>query len=59
MKLLFDSHTLYWTLYEPDRLPDGVKSQIEDPSNILFISHVSALELTDKAAKFRLPIAGF
>jgi len=59
MKFLFDSHALLWTIYEPFRLPPGVASAIADPSNDLLISHVSVWELTDKAAKFRLPVAGF
>jgi PIN domain nuclease of toxin-antitoxin system len=59
MKLVLDSHTLLWTLYEPRRLPAGVAAAIADSLNQLYVSHVSVLELTDKAAKFRLPSAGF
>jgi len=58
MKFLLDSHTLLWTLYEPHRLPVGIASSIANSTNPLYVSHVSVLELTDKAAKFRLPIAG-
>ena len=58
MKLVLDSHTLLWTLYEPRRLPAGVAAAIADSLNQLYVSHVSVLELTDKAAKFRLPSAG-
>jgi PIN domain nuclease of toxin-antitoxin system len=58
MKFLLDSHTLLWTLYEPHHLPDRVISTIANSANVLYVSHVSVLELTDKAAKFRLPIAG-
>jgi PIN domain nuclease of toxin-antitoxin system len=58
MKFLLDSHTLLWTLYEPDRLPVRVVSAIADATNLLYVSHVSVLELTDKASKFRLPSAG-
>jgi PIN domain nuclease of toxin-antitoxin system len=58
MKFLLDSHTLLWTLYEPHYLPARVVSAVANSNNLLYVSHVSVLELTDKAAKFRLPIAG-
>ncbi|MES2393685.1 MAG: type II toxin-antitoxin system VapC family toxin [Acidobacteriota bacterium] len=58
MKLLLDSHAVYWSLYEPERLPGGVSAVIEDSSNNIFVSHVCVWELVDKAAKFRLPVAG-
>jgi PIN domain nuclease of toxin-antitoxin system len=59
MRFLFDSHTLLWTIYEPFRLSASVQSVIANTSNDLLISHISIWELTDKAAKFRLPVAGF
>jgi PIN domain nuclease of toxin-antitoxin system len=58
MKFLLDSHTLLWTLYEPRHLPARVVSVIANSNNQLYVSHISVLELTDKASKFRLPIAG-
>jgi len=58
MRFLFDSHTLLWTIYEPFRLSSSVQSVIADTSNDLLIIHISVWELTDKAAKFRLPVAG-
>jgi PIN domain nuclease of toxin-antitoxin system len=58
MKLLLDSHTLLWALYEPRQLPASVRLMIEDKANQVFVSHVSPWEITDKATKFRLPMAG-
>jgi PIN domain nuclease of toxin-antitoxin system len=58
MKFMLDSHTLLWTLYEPELLPAGVASAISDSAHQLYVSHISVLELTDKAVKFRLPKAG-
>lgn len=55
---MLDSHTLLWAIYEPHLLPGIVSSIIEEETNSLFLSHVSIWELTDKAAKFRLPTAG-
>ena len=58
LKFLLDSHTLVWMLYQPEVLPATVQSILRDERNELFVSHVSLWELTDKAAKFRLPMAG-
>lgn len=58
MRFLLDSHTLLWAMFEPHRLSEGVANVVSDGANSLYISHVSILELTDKAAKFRLPSAG-
>ena len=56
--LLLDSHTVLWTLYDPAMLPRGLASLLRDPSTNLFISEASVWELSDKAAKSRLPLAG-
>jgi PIN domain nuclease of toxin-antitoxin system len=58
LKFLLDSHTLLWMLYEPGLLPAGVQSVLRDESNELLVSYVSLWEIADKAAKFRLPMAG-
>jgi PIN domain nuclease of toxin-antitoxin system len=55
---ILDSHTLIWTLYQPYLLPRSVTNVIEDKENLLYISEVSPWEITDKATKFRLPMAG-
>jgi PIN domain nuclease of toxin-antitoxin system len=36
-----------------------VRAAIEEPANDLYISHAAVWEIVDKAAKFRLPMAGF
>jgi PIN domain nuclease of toxin-antitoxin system len=58
-KFLLDSHTVLWTLYEPHLLPPAVRILVEDSLNELLISDLSIWELVDKAAKYRLPVAGF
>jgi PIN domain nuclease of toxin-antitoxin system len=55
---LLDSHALIWTLYQPYLLPLPILSLIEDKENLLYVSDVSRWEITDKATKFRLPMAG-
>ena len=58
MRLLLDSHTLLWSLYEPEKLPQRVGELIADLSNQLLASHVTLLELANKATALRLPLVG-
>jgi PIN domain nuclease of toxin-antitoxin system len=58
MDLLLDSHTLLWTLYTPAVLASGLADILQEPTNHLHISEGSVWELSDKAAKGRLPLAG-
>ena len=58
-RFLLDTHTLLWTLYEPERLPPEVRTILEGSINELLLSDVSVLEITSKAARYRLPQAGF
>lgn len=58
MRLLLDSHTLLWALYEPERLPIPVQESISDDNNDIFVSLATVWELANKAAVHRLPLAG-
>ena len=51
MELLLDTHTLLWALLEPEKLPDDVKTAIEDINNDIFISTASLLEIEIKHDK--------
>jgi PIN domain nuclease of toxin-antitoxin system len=51
MNLLLDTHALIWAANEPEKLPDAVRSAIEDPENNIWVSAVSAIEV---AIKFRI-----
>ncbi len=58
MKLLLDAHTLLWAIYEPERLPPRAAEDIAELDNDLFLSFATFLEVINKAAVFRLPLAG-
>ena len=58
MRLLFDSHTLLWALYEPEHLTTHVRDLIADEGNPLFVSYASIWELSNKASAYRLPMVG-
>jgi PIN domain nuclease of toxin-antitoxin system len=58
VRLLLDSHTLYWALYEPEKLSANANHLVADTSNEIFVSLSSLWELANKAAIHRLPLAG-
>jgi PIN domain nuclease of toxin-antitoxin system len=58
MDLLLDTHALLWMLYSPDVLPPHLVVLLREPANRLFVSEGTVWEITDKAAKGRLPLAG-
>ena len=53
-RLLLDTHVLLWSLAEPARLRDGARDAIEDPDNDVFVSAITAWEISAKRAKGRL-----
>lgn len=48
MKLLLDTHTLFWWDQYPDQLSSRVYSLLKDPDNILLISIASLWEMQIK-----------
>lgn len=59
MRLLLDTHALLWWWMEDfDRLPRSAKRLIEDASNTILVSPVSAWELATKERLGKLEEAG-
>lgn len=50
MRLLLDTHALFWTLLEPAKLPATLRATLEDPANIVFASVASSWEMAIKQA---------
>jgi PIN domain nuclease of toxin-antitoxin system len=48
VKLLLDTHALVWWWTDEPRLPAPARAAIADPANIVFVSAVSAWEITTK-----------
>jgi PIN domain nuclease of toxin-antitoxin system len=48
VKLLLDSHAVYWWTIGSHRLSPRARSLIEDKSNVVFVSAVSFYELDNK-----------
>ena len=58
MKLLLDTHTLFWAAAEPRKLSPRARLVLGDPDNELFVSSVSAVELAIKTHTGKLPGLG-
>ncbi|MGQ2990232.1 MAG: type II toxin-antitoxin system VapC family toxin [Brevundimonas sp.] len=58
MSLLLDTHALLWLALGDERLPERVRGRLEDRASPLFVSAVSAMEITTKHRIGRLPEAG-
>ena len=51
MDILLDTHLAYWYIMSEESIPPMAKAMIEDPSNFVFVSLVSAWEIGIKHAK--------
>lgn len=55
MRLLLDTHTLFWLDTDPGRLPQNALSVIRDRQNQVYVSAITAWELTIKHRLGKLP----
>jgi PIN domain nuclease of toxin-antitoxin system len=51
LRLLLDTHALFWVLLEPGKLPATLRATLEDPANLVFASAASAWEMAMKQAR--------
>ena len=58
MRLLLDTHTLIWWLFDDPKLPTTSRRMIADPGNEILISSGSAWEIATKRRRGKLPGAG-
>lgn len=56
MKILLDSHAVYWWTIGSDRLSAKARSLIEDKANVVLVSAVSFYELDNKMRLKRLDL---
>lgn len=57
LRVLLDTHVLLWALVEPEKLSVVAREVIEDPTNLVLVSAVSAWEIAIKYDLGRLPEA--
>lgn len=57
MKLLLDTHVVLWSATDPDRLPAEARSALEDGTNEVLVSIVSAWEIAIKQSLGKLDLA--
>jgi PIN domain nuclease of toxin-antitoxin system len=55
VRVLLDTHTLFWWLYFPELLPAPVRDILADPDVQVFASAVSAYEMSYKHHRGRWP----
>jgi PIN domain nuclease of toxin-antitoxin system len=57
VKLLLDTHVVLWSATDPDRLPAEARSALEDGTNDVLVSIVSAWEIAIKQSLGKLDLA--
>lgn len=55
VRVLLDTHALFWWVYFPDLLPPRVRQHLSDPGTGVFISAVSAYEMSQKHHRGQWP----
>lgn len=55
---LFDTHSLLWATYAPERLPTAVHHMLHNQDGDIFASAVSAFEIAQKHRLGKLDFAG-
>lgn len=58
MTLVLDTHVVLWALLEPDRLTEGAGVALRNPANQVFVSAVTAWEVTIKQSLGKLVLPG-
>lgn len=56
MRLLIDTHILYWALKSPERLSEDARAALENINNDVFVSPASLWELQIKAGQNKLQL---
>jgi PIN domain nuclease of toxin-antitoxin system len=57
LTLLVDTHILLWALTAPDRLTDGHREALEDPTNTVFATAINIVEIAIKSSIGKLTVA--
>ncbi len=57
MRLLLDTHTFFWAVRDPSRIPAAATALLTDPGNELLVSAVTPWEMGIKVRSGRFPEA--
>lgn len=55
-ELLLDTHVVLWAVSEPERLSQAAHDALSSPSNALFVSSISAIEIEVKRSIGKLAL---
>jgi PIN domain nuclease of toxin-antitoxin system len=56
MKVLLDTHTFLWAIFDPKKLSKTATKVLEDPQTLVCVSSVTAWEIATKYRIGKLPI---
>lgn len=56
MRILLDTHVWLWLVASPRRIPDGIRDELVDAKNVLYLSAASAWEMAIKYRLGKLPL---
>ena len=56
MRLLLDTHTFIWYIWDDPRLPGHIRQMIKDDSNVVYVSVVSLWEMSIKSRLGKLEL---
>ena len=56
-RLLLDTHAVIWSALDPGELSSKARSAIKDPSNTIYVSPITAMEIAAKVRIGKLEIA--
>ena len=56
MRLLLDTHTIIWYIWDDSRLPVHIRQMIKDDSNTVYVSMISLWEMSIKSRKGKLDL---
>lgn len=58
VRCLLDTHALFWWVFFPELLPSKVRDLLSEPGTEVFVSAVSAYEMSQKHHRGRWPEVG-
>lgn len=56
MKIIIDTHIFLWSLSDPSRIAEQKVRELESPTNIIYVSSITIVELMIKASIGKLQI---
>ena len=56
MKIIIDTHIFLWALYEPEKISKNKRQELSSPSNIIYVSSITFVEMMIKNSIGKLSV---